>query len=188
LELNRNQFTDSKTTVPSLAAGGGFFKSFQSEIMVKTILIGGELRPILFGFNAKRRLDPILRETAKKLAAENGGTVQNEQLGILLYTDAETQISLLKIGLEEGQRFATGAKIPHDIHETEIADWLDDRPEAINEALEIYTDQQLTIQARRIGEEPEKFIAMARGEAVTSNSKEKANGTPLSESLSAGSV
>jgi hypothetical protein len=156
--------------------------------MLKTINIGGQERPILFGFNAKRRLDPILRETAKKLAAENGGTVQNEQLGILLYTDAETQISLLRIGLEEGQRFADGKRFSTEIHETEIADWLDARPEAINEALEIYTDQQLTIQARRIGEEPEKFIARARGEVVTSILTENQNGTPSSELPSAGSV
>jgi hypothetical protein len=161
---------------------------FQSEIMLKTINIGGQQRPILFGFNAKRRLDPILRETAKRFAADNGGTVKQEQLGLLIYTDAETQITLLKIGLEEGQRFADGAKMPHEIHETTIADWLDDRPEAINEAIEIYTDQQLTIQARRIGEEPEKFIAMARGEVVTSILTENQNGTPSSELPSAGSV
>jgi hypothetical protein len=158
--------------------------------MLKTILIGGEQRPILFGFNSKRRLDPILRVTAKKLAEENGGTFSNEQLGTLVYTDAHTQITLIKIGLEEGRRFADGVKLPTDIHEATIADWLDERPEAINEAIEIYTEQQLTIQARRIGEDPEKFIAkvMSRGETPTDSSTTvRPNGTPSSASPSAGS-
>lgn len=158
--------------------------------MLKTILIGGEQRPILFGFNAKRRLDPILRETAKKMAEENGGQISQEQLGTLIYTDADTQITLIKIGLEEGRRFADNAKIPTDIHETTIADWLDARPEAINEAIEVYTEQQLTIQAKRIGEDPEKFIAKVMGREQTpadSTTTENQNRTPLSASPSAGS-
>jgi hypothetical protein len=152
--------------------------------MLKQINIGGKMRPIHFGYAAKRRLDPIILSLSQRLMAANDDNLDPTQLGITMYTDLEFQIQLLKIGLEEGQRVASKALTIEGIDETEILDWLDENPEAILEAITIYSDQQMTIAAKKAGEDPEKFKARMMG---TTNTQEKPNGTPSSASALAGS-
>lgn len=139
--------------------------------MLKQILIGGEERPIHFGYGAKRRLDPIIRQMA---TAVRGLVPADEydrllaspaSLGILLAQDVEFQIQLLKIGLEEGDRIARRSTVFTPIEPETICDWMDENPEAILEAIKTYGDQSLAIMAKQAGEEPEKFRARVMGEA-----------------------
>lgn len=153
--------------------------------MLKQINIGGALRPIHFGYGAKRRLDPLIREISIKLMEQNGGNLDSTQLGMTMYTDLEFQIQLLKAGLEEGQRVSEKAlTVRQPIDETEILDWLDERPEAVLEAITIYSDQQMTIAAKKLGEEPEKFKARMM---TAAGIPENPNGIPSNESALAGS-
>jgi hypothetical protein len=143
--------------------------------MLKQIKIGGQERPIQFGYSAKRRLDPILRKMASE--TEGDSIAKFAQLA----TNIEFQIQLLKIGLEEGERIQSqkvGVESP--IHETTICDWIDERPEVVYEAITVYTDQMLTIQAKQNGEDPGEFKARVMGTA--SNTKGKASGTPSNAS------
>lgn len=143
--------------------------------MLKQIEIGGQMRPIQFGYSAKRRLDPIIKSMASKIEGDHIARFAQ------LATDAEFQIRLLKIGLEEGDRISA-KKLDVQTHfaENQICDWVDERPEAVFEAIQIYTDQMLTIQAKQNGIDPGEFKARVMGTA--SNTTGKPNGTPSKES------
>lgn len=146
---------------------------------MEQIKIGGKSRHIHFGFGAKRRLDPIIQARAKELGMDATNTTT---FGLQLFNDIDFIIQLLKIGLEEGQRIADQKTIVENpIDPATICDWMDEDPEAINAAIEIYGNQQVAIMAKRARMEPGEFLAMA------TSSKESPNGTDLSESPSGGS-
>lgn len=141
--------------------------------MLKQIEIGGQMRPIQFGYGAKRRLDPIIRKMSAELGHDAAGMAA-------LATDIEFQIQLIKVGLEEGTRVAEQKlTVTNPIAETTICDWIDERPEAVFEAMQIYTDQTLTIQAKQNGMEPGEYKRKVLGASSTPASQ---TGTPSNES------
>jgi hypothetical protein len=161
--------------------------------MLKTILIGDEKRPIHFGYGAKRRLDTIIQKLTIDLSSAHPSMgvalMQNRAaVGAILVGNTEFQIQLLKVGLEEGRRIATGLRVVEEIDETTICAWLDVDPRPLDEALELYAEQTTIIAAKKAGEDVEKYKAKMMAEMVAgSNLTENPNGTVSSASPSAGS-
>jgi hypothetical protein len=167
------------------------FTIHHSKLMLKQINIGQENRPIHFGYAAKRRLDAIIQKIAINLCDDHPtmgmNIVQNTAaMGAILTNSTEFQIQLLKVGLEEGHKIATGQKTVTDISEDTICAWLDADPRSIDEALVLYAEQSTIIAAKKAGEDPEKFKAKMIGNEEAST-PENPSGTPSNESPSAGS-
>lgn len=139
--------------------------------MLKQIEIGGEKRPILYGFQAVRRLKPILKtyyqqytDTLQALPGEDAAARQI-RIASSVFTDENFQIQLLKVGLEEGLRVANNELVTKDIPEVRIADWVDGRPESLMEAVSIWTEQTTVLNARKNGQDPGEALARVMGTA-----------------------
>ena len=93
--------------------------------MVKKIKIGGEERPVKFGFAALMKFTDVTGYTLAQL----------DTLGDSL--TLSQAIELVRAGLKQGAR-VEGEKF--NATPEEVADWLDDSPGALEEVLEVFTN------------------------------------------------
>jgi len=93
--------------------------------MVKKIKIGGEERPVKFGFAALMQFTDATGYTLAQL----------DTLGDSL--TLSQAIELVRAGLKQGAR-VEGEKF--NATPEEVADWLDDSPGALEEVLEVFTN------------------------------------------------
>lgn len=93
--------------------------------MVKKIKIGGEERPVKFGFAALMQFTDTTGYTLAQL----------DTLGDSL--TLSQAIELVRAGLKQGAR-VEGEKF--NATPEEVADWLDDSPGALEEVLEVFTN------------------------------------------------
>jgi hypothetical protein len=93
--------------------------------MVKKIKIGGEERPVKFGFAALMQFTDATGYTLAQL----------DTLGNSL--TLSQAIELVRAGLKQGAR-VEGEKF--NATPEEVADWLDDSPGALEEVLEVFTN------------------------------------------------
>jgi len=93
--------------------------------MVKKVKIGGEERPIKFGFAA---LMQFTDATGYKLA-------DLDKIGESL--SLSEALELVRAGLKQGARVE---KESFNYELEDIADWLDDSPEALEQILAIFTE------------------------------------------------
>jgi len=122
-------------------------------VVKNNIEIGGEKRPVYFGFRALA----VLAQSVK---------IQYHQITSTEFlSDLSNQVLLIKVGLEEGaRRNAESSSIEIEINT--IYDWLDDRPQALDEILGVFTEDVLTIQAKKTGQDPKKLIAATMEKAA----------------------
>jgi len=93
--------------------------------MVKKVKIGGEQRPVKFGFAA---LMQFTDATGYKLA-------DLDKIGESL--SLSEALELVRAGLKQGARVE---KESFNYELEDIADWLDDSPEALEQILAIFTE------------------------------------------------
>jgi len=97
--------------------------------MINYIELGGEKRPIKFGFWALA----VFCDKVKIKLEQLDSFVEN-----LTLMDT---IVLIHTGLQDGARVE---KKEFNIELTQIADWLEARPEALTEAFEVYSESKKT--------------------------------------------
>jgi len=108
---------------------------------MQTVKIGGEERPVKFGFNT-------LAEFGRKTGITLSGL---QKLGDTL-TIANV-ITLIWCGLKEGAR---KEGIPFDVDEVTVGDWLDEDPNLVAEMMEHYGDSQAPVSNGKKKPEPKK--------------------------------
>lgn len=102
---------------------------------MKLIEIGGKHRPIHFGFWA-------LKTISEELKID-----QSDILGGMLVTDLGKQITIIRIGLDQGNKEAARSYHQpldpqiHNLGDEDLAAWLDQRPEALEEGIALYIEQ-----------------------------------------------
>lgn len=92
--------------------------------MVNTVKIGGEERPVKFGFAALMQFTDATGYTLSDLDTIGDSLKLSEAL------------ELVKAGLKQGAR-VEGQSFNASLED--IADWLDDNPEALEEVLNLFT-------------------------------------------------
>jgi len=95
---------------------------------MRRIKIGGETRPVKFGFNAYAEFGEITHRALADI----------ENIGPKTMT-LKDSIVLCYAGLKEGAR-KEGNEFPHTVED--VGDWLDDEPTAVAEIIEIFTSSQ----------------------------------------------
>jgi len=98
---------------------------------MQTVKIGGENRPLKFGFNT-------LADFGRKTGITLSGL---QKLGDTL-TIANV-ITLIWCGLNEGAR---KAGIPFDVDEYTVGEWLDEDPNLVAEMMEHYGESQAPVE------------------------------------------
>lgn len=83
----------------------------------KTVELGGESRPIKFGFNALIEFSEMTGRTIEQLNTINTSSISMKDLLLLCWC-----------ALKQGAR---REKIPFDVTVEDVGDWLDDNPEAM---------------------------------------------------------
>ena len=93
--------------------------------MVKKVNIGGEERPVKFGFAALMQFTDATGYTLAQLDSIGDSLTLSQA------------IELIKAGLKQGARIE-GEKF--NATSEEIADWLDESPEALEQVLAVFTE------------------------------------------------
>ena len=93
--------------------------------MVKEVNIGGEERPVKFGFAALMQFTDATGYTLAQLDSIGDSLTLSQA------------IELIKAGLKQGARIE-GEKF--NATSEEIADWLDETPEALEQVLAVFTE------------------------------------------------
>jgi hypothetical protein len=93
--------------------------------MVKKVNIGGEERPVKFGFAALMQFTDATGYTLAQLDSIGDSLTLSQA------------IELIKAGLKQGARIE-GEKF--NATSEEIADWLDETPEALEQVLAVFTE------------------------------------------------
>ena len=93
--------------------------------MVKKVLIGGAERPVKFGFAALMQFTDATSYTLSDL----------DKIGESL--KLSEALELVRAGLTQGAR-VEGEKFTASLED--VADWLDDNPEALEKVLALFTD------------------------------------------------
>jgi len=93
--------------------------------MVKKVNIGGEERPVKFGFAALMQFTDATNYTLAQLDSIGDSLTLSQA------------IELIKAGLKQGAR-VEGEKF--NATSEEIADWLDESPEALEQVLAVFTE------------------------------------------------
>tara|TARA_R100000951_G_scaffold57125_1_gene47975 strand:- start:2788 stop:3090 length:303 start_codon:yes stop_codon:yes gene_type:complete len=93
--------------------------------MVKKVNIGGEERPVKFGFAALMQFTDATGYTLAQLDSIGDSLTLSQA------------IELIKAGLKQGAR-VEGEKF--NATSEEIADWLDESPEALEQVLAVFTE------------------------------------------------
>jgi len=93
--------------------------------MVKKVNIGGEERPVKFGFAALMQFTDATGYTLAQLDSIGDSLTLSQA------------IELIKAGLKQGARIE-GEKF--NATSEEIADWLDETPEALEQVLTVFTE------------------------------------------------
>ena len=93
--------------------------------MVKKVNIGGEERPVKFGFAALMQFTDATGYTLAQLDSIGDSLTLSQA------------IELIKAGLKQGARLE-GEKF--NATSEEIADWLDETPEALEQVLAVFTE------------------------------------------------
>ena len=93
--------------------------------MVKKVNIGGEERPVKFGFAALMQFTDATGYTLAQLDSIGDSLTLSQA------------IELIKAGLKQGAR-VEGEKF--NATSEEIADWLDETPEALEQVLAVFTE------------------------------------------------
>jgi len=98
--------------------------------------IGGEKRPVRFGFNAMAMFGTMTGLKISEIEKISSNmTIQNA-------------ISLVYCGLKDGARKAGK---PFDHTETDVADWLDERTQALSEILGVFVSSQANTVKKKAG-------------------------------------
>jgi hypothetical protein len=97
--------------------------------MVKKVNIGGEERPVKFGFAALMQFTDATGYTLAQLDSIGDSLTLSQA------------IELIRAGLKQGAR-VEGEKF--NATPEEVADWLDDSPEALEQVLAIFTESFTT--------------------------------------------
>jgi hypothetical protein len=104
--------------------------------MKKNLLIGGQERPFHFGYAALARF-----------SEKSGMTLDQMATGVVA-SRLDQSIMLIGCGLEDGARRG-GERWPFS--DIDIADWLDDRPDALGEGLAIFIESMASKMVAKEG-------------------------------------